>query len=172
MHKPRNIARLAANDRTYAGSVQVPVPIRRQGYRIAHRLLRSWWFIARPHVQGVKCALTDGDRVLLVRHTYGHPEWDLPGGGIRRGEEPVAAAQREMEEELGVRIDDLRPLGAISVRPYQAHDRIHCFHAELGAPELTIDHGELAEARWFPRAEMPAKLSRYVRRILARVQPR
>jgi 8-oxo-dGTP pyrophosphatase MutT (NUDIX family) len=171
MHKPRDIARLGANDRTYAGSVQVPVPIRRQGYRIAHRLLRSWWFIARPQVRGVKCALTDGERVLLVRHTYGHPEWDLPGGGIRRGEEPAEAAQREMEEELGVRIDDLRPLGDISIRPYRAHERIYCFHAELGSPELTIDRGELADARWFRRAEMPAALSRYVRTILARVQP-
>lgn len=172
MHKPRNIARLAANDRTYAGSVQVPVPIRRQGYRVAHRLLRSWWFVARPHVQGVKCALTDRDRVLLVRHTYGHSEWDLPGGGIQRGEQPLDAARREMEEELGVPIDNLRPMGQVSVRPYRAHDRIHCFHAELGPVELTIDRGELAEARWFPRALMPTELSRYVSEILARLEMR
>jgi 8-oxo-dGTP pyrophosphatase MutT (NUDIX family) len=172
MHKPRDIARLEGNDRTYAGSVQVPVPIRRQGYRVAHRLLRSWWFIARPHVRGVKCALTDGDRVLLVRHTYGHSEWDLPGGGIRRGEQPSDAARREMEEELGVRIDELRPLGEIAIRAFGAHDRVHCFHAELGPAELTIDRGELAEARWFPRALMPTDLSRYVPRILDRLRAR
>ena len=172
MHKPREIARLAAMIGRTLGSVQVPVPIRRRGYRIAHRLLRVWWFVARPHVQGVKCALTDGDQVLLVRHTYGHPEWDIPGGGIRRGEEPLAAAQREMEEELGIRIDGLRPLGEISLRAYRAHERIHCFHAELGAAELTIDRGELAEARWFPRDRLPAELSRYVSTILARLRAR
>jgi 8-oxo-dGTP pyrophosphatase MutT (NUDIX family) len=152
--------------------VQVPVPLRRQGYRVAHRLLRSWWFIFRPHVRGVKCALTNGDRVLLVRHTYGHSEWDIPGGGIRRGEEPVDAARREMEEELGVRIDDMRPLGQVSVRAYRAHDRVHCFHAELGPVELTVDHGELAEARWFQRNLMPAELSRYVSEILSRIPGR
>jgi NADH pyrophosphatase NudC (nudix superfamily) len=75
-----------------------------------------------------------------------------------------------MEEELGVRIDDLRPVGEFKGRAYQAHDRIYCFHAELSAPELTIDHGELEEARWFPRAEMPAELSRYVALILGRVR--
>ena len=170
MHKPRDGARLDANDRTYAGSVQVPVPLRRQGYRIAHRLLRSWWFVARPHVQGVKCALTDGESVLLVRHTYGHSEWDMPGGGIHRGEEPMAAARREMEEELGIGIDNLRPLGEIRGRAYQAHDRIYCFHAELLAPELTIDRGELEEARWFPRAQLPDELSGYVTLILGRVE--
>jgi 8-oxo-dGTP pyrophosphatase MutT (NUDIX family) len=135
-------------------------------------LLRAWWFVARPRVQGVKCALTDGDKVLLVRHTYGHSEWDIPGGGIRRGEEPLAAARREMEEELGVQIDGLRPLGDISLRAYRAHDRIHCFHAELGAAKLTIDYGELADARWFARDQLPAELSRYVLTILDRLRAR
>jgi 8-oxo-dGTP pyrophosphatase MutT (NUDIX family) len=96
----------------------------------------------------------------------------MPGGGIRKGEEPADAARREMEEELGIRIDDLRPLGAISVRAYQAHDRVHCFHAELSAPELTIDRGELEEVRWFSRSELPAERSRYVGRILGRLKSR
>jgi 8-oxo-dGTP pyrophosphatase MutT (NUDIX family) len=149
--------------------VQVPVPIRRQGYRVAHLLLRSWWFIARPQMRGVKCALTDGDRVLLVRHTYGHSEWDLPGGGVKRSEEPPAAARREMEEELGIQIDDLRSLGQLKSRVYRKHDRVDCFHAEIGPAELTIDEGELEVARWFPRDRLPAELSRYVRPILTRL---
>jgi 8-oxo-dGTP pyrophosphatase MutT (NUDIX family) len=120
----------------------------------------------------VKCALTDGDRVLLVRHTYGHDQWDIPGGGIHRGEEPLAAARREMEEELGVTIDDLHPLGQLSVRPYRARDQIHCFHAELGPVELTIDEGELAAAKWFAQDELPRKASRYVDRVLALVNQR
>lgn len=147
--------------------MEVPVPIRRQGYRVAHFLLRTSWFIARPHIRGVKCVLTDGDRVLLVRHTYGQRVWDLPGGGIRRGEPAVSAARREMHEELGVQLDGVTALGDVSVRPYRARDRIHCFHAELGPAELTIDKGELAAARWFPREQLPTDISRYVRPILA-----
>ena len=42
--------------------------------RIAYAGLRTYWFLApAPSVVGVKCVLTDGDDVLLVRHTYGTP---------------------------------------------------------------------------------------------------
>ena len=147
--------------------MQLPVPLRRQGYRVAHRLLRSWWFIARPNVEGVKCLLTCGDRVLLVRHTYGRGEWDLPGGGIRRDEPPAEAARREMEEELSLQLGELRALGEIQARPYRARDRIYCFQAELSTPEVTIDEGELAAAEWYPRGQLPRDINRYVSRVLA-----
>ena len=171
MHKPREIARPGANNRTYAGTVQLPVPIRRQGYRIAHRVLRVWWFIARPSVQGVKCVLTDGDRVLLVRHTYGNQDWDLPGGGVRRGEEPLAAALREMDEELGVRLEEMHPLGQISLQAFGANNRVHCFQAEIGPAELTVDEGELAAVSWFARDQLPSEVGRYVLALLRRLQP-
>jgi ADP-ribose pyrophosphatase len=40
--------------------------------------------------------------------------WELPAGLIEPGEDPAAAAARELEEELGFRVsaDELRPLGA------------------------------------------------------------
>jgi len=44
----------------------------------------------------------DGDRVLLVRKTYGN-RWDIPGGYINRGGESLAeACRREVREELGL----------------------------------------------------------------------
>jgi 8-oxo-dGTP pyrophosphatase MutT (NUDIX family) len=147
--------------------VQLPIPLRRQGYRLAHRLLRGWWFIARPNVHGVKCLLTNGDRILLVRHTYGHGAWDLPGGGIHRDEAPADTARREMQEELGLQLGELKPLGELHARPYRSHDRIHCFHAELSTLELTIDEGELLAAEWFPRRQLPRDVNRYVLRVLA-----
>ena len=58
------------------------IRVRRLAYRIAAQLLR----VLRPLVPidwgGVKCVLTDGYRVLLVRHTYGSRLWDLPGGAV------------------------------------------------------------------------------------------
>ncbi len=147
--------------------MEVPVGLRRLGYRSAHRALRVWWFLARPEQQGVKCVLTDGDRVLLVLHTYGRREWDLPGGTKRKGEPPLETARREMEEELGVQLDNLRELGELPARPYRARDIVHVFHAELSNPALTINLGELAEAKWFPRENLPAKRSRYLSRMLS-----
>jgi ADP-ribose pyrophosphatase YjhB (NUDIX family) len=149
--------------------VWLPVPIQRLGYRVAYAVLRTWWFIRRPKLSGVKCVLTDGNEVLLVRHTYGPRAWDLPGGGIKRGEAPATAARREMTEELGVSIDDWRPLGTVTVIVDHRRDLVHCFQAQAPERELTIDRGELAAAGWFDRDGLPSDLGRYAGRILAYV---
>ena len=149
--------------------MRFPVPIRRLGFRVAHRLLRVWWFARRPRQNGVKCVLTDGDNVLLVRHTYGRSVWDLPGGGIKRDEPPLDAARREIEEELGVRLEGWRDLGTVGLTEYHRHDTIHCFQADLNGKPLTIDRGELDTAEWFSRRQLPRDVGRYVNRIIALV---
>ncbi|MGW7643848.1 NUDIX hydrolase [Streptomyces bobili] len=46
------------------------------------------------------------DRVLLVDPTY-KPGWEFPGGVVERGEAPARAGMREVEEETGVRLEDV-----------------------------------------------------------------
>jgi ADP-ribose pyrophosphatase YjhB (NUDIX family) len=146
----------------------VPVRLKRLAYRFAYTVLRTYWFFRRPKLSGVKCVLTDGDEVLLVRHTYGSRAWELPGGAIKRGESPAAAATREMTEELGVSIDDWRALGAVMVTVDRRRDLVHCFQADSPERELTIDQGEIAEVGWFSRTRLPEDLGRYAGPILAR----
>lgn len=43
-------------------------------------------------------------QVLLVEPTY-KPSWELPGGGIEADESPRTACAREVEEELGLRLE-------------------------------------------------------------------
>jgi len=148
----------------------LPVPIRRLIYRCAYRVLQVVWFVTRPNKVGVKCVLTDGNLVLLVRHTYGDRDWDLPGGSIKRHEQPGTAARREMGEELGVRIDHWQALGEVEANKHHRRDVLHCFQAELSSHPLTIDHGELATARWFPRDALPRDLGDYVLPVLARAE--
>jgi 8-oxo-dGTP pyrophosphatase MutT (NUDIX family) len=130
--------------------------LRRLGYRVAFRVLQVRWALLAPDLEGVKCLITDGDRVLLVRHTYGPRAWDLPGGAARRGESALATARREMEEELGLGDLDWRPLGELRGRMYHRHDAIHLLTA--AAPtgtELRLDLGELEAAAWFERDRLP-----------------
>jgi 8-oxo-dGTP pyrophosphatase MutT (NUDIX family) len=149
--------------------VTVPIGLRRLAYRGAHTALRAYWFVRRPRVEGVKCVLTSGQQVLLVRHTYGRRDWDLPGGAVKRGEPPLSAAQREMHEELGIDIGDWVSLGPVLASAYHRRDRMHCFQAELDDEDLTVDRGELAAVKWFERAELPPDLNGNVPQILARV---
>jgi 8-oxo-dGTP pyrophosphatase MutT (NUDIX family) len=148
---------------------RLPVGARRLAYRLAYAGLCAYWFIRRPRSQGVKCVITDGDQVLLVRHTYGRPAWELPGGSIKSREDPIGAARREMREELGVAIDDWNALGEVHGRQQHRRDTLHCFQVELHQPAFAIDLGELYEARWFLRTRLPAERGRYVNPILARL---
>ncbi len=150
--------------------MQAPLAPRRLGYRVAYRLLQIYWSAIRPHSKGVKCVLTSRDRVLLVRHTYGQPDWELPGGSLRPGERPLLAARREMHEELGVTIEDWRALGELDATMNHRPVTLHCFQAELEQPAVKVDRGELAIAGWFRRSQLPADLGRYVRPILSRTE--
>jgi 8-oxo-dGTP pyrophosphatase MutT (NUDIX family) len=157
-----------ASKTAYAAFVRLPIPLRRLAYRCAYALLFAYRFIVRPRLTGVKCVLTDGDLVLLVRHTYGPREWDLPGGGIKRRERPAIAARREMHEELGILIEELRDMGEVLARLHNSPVTVHCFRAELQTPAVAIDRGEIAAARWFPHRGLPHNLGRLVRPVLAR----
>jgi 8-oxo-dGTP pyrophosphatase MutT (NUDIX family) len=150
--------------------MRLSVQARRVAMRVAYAGLSTYWFLVRPQVVGVKCILTDGHDVLLVRHTSGNRAWDLPGGTVRRREAPRNAARREMSEELGRRFEDWTDLGELFVNTNRHHDNLHLFHTRVADRRLDLNLTELAEAEWFPRDALPADLARYVLPILSRVR--
>ena len=95
----------------------------------------------------------DGDRILLVRKTYGNG-WDIPGGYAEIGESPAAACQRELKEELGIHRDvqrllvvDWAPLGGEGDKILYVFD---C--GELGADQnrIQLTGNELDRWEWVP----------------------
>ncbi|MGZ4276149.1 MAG: NUDIX hydrolase [Solirubrobacteraceae bacterium] len=145
------------------------VALRRLVYRTGHRVLRVWWQVRAPRAHGVKCVVRHGHDVVFVRHTYGDREdWELPGGGIRRGEEPRDAAAREAREELGVDVADWRPLGSFQARGYGRVVTISCFEGRPATRALELDLGEIAEARWAPVWAPPQPLGKDVGAVLRR----
>lgn len=61
---------------------------------------------------GAYAVLTRGDQVLLTHQAAPWPEFQLPGGGIDKGESPLHALHREVFEETGWSISAPRRLGA------------------------------------------------------------
>ena len=59
---------------------------------------------------GVRIILEKDRKVLLVKHTY-HPQWFIPGGGVKKGETLEGAVRRELAEELGADLGELRLFG-------------------------------------------------------------
>jgi len=58
------------------------------------------------------CIITDSEENILLLHRNGNRmEWEVPGGKLGPGESSEAAAVREIDEELGVKVELIRKLG-------------------------------------------------------------
>ena len=133
---------------------------------------RVWWRVAKPELRGVRVVATDADgRILLIRHAYGDTtRWRLPGGGVKRRETPIEAAERELREECGLGWRDPVEFGCYDSWIEGAHDVVTLFTARSdGTPQP--DRFEVAEARWWP-ADTPPPLSPATARRLDEVAGR
>jgi 8-oxo-dGTP pyrophosphatase MutT (NUDIX family) len=123
-------------------------------YRLGFPLARIWWRLRRARHEGALVAVYVGSSLLLVRSSY-RSAWNFPGGGIRAGEAPEAAARRELSEEIGVTAPTLRPAGAITGFWDGRRDRVHLFELRLQRlPALQLDNREIVAARLVSPGEL------------------
>ncbi|MGD2133188.1 MAG: NUDIX domain-containing protein [Maricaulaceae bacterium] len=136
-------------------------------YRATAPLIHVWWRFSRGMTLGVRvAALDEAGRVALIRHTYKHG-WELPGGGVERGETAEAAARRELEEEANAAVEG--PFELVSVHANFAVLRgdhvlfYRCRARSLGARPADR---EIAEVRWVGPDDAPDELTAGARRRL------
>jgi len=123
--------------------------------RVGFPLARAWWQLRRPRHEGALVAIYVGRGLLLVKSSY-RAEWSFPGGSIQRGETPDAAAQREMEEEIGLSPYKLLPAGSVCGNWDGRRDRVHFFELHLDClPELRLDNREIIATRLASPEELP-----------------
>ena len=100
----------------------------------------------------------DGDRILLVRKTYGNC-WDIPGSYVEAGESPASACKRELKEELGIQREVQRLLIVDWAPRVDEGDKIlYVFDCgELGSDEnhIQLASGELDRWEWVPVRQLP-----------------
>jgi 8-oxo-dGTP diphosphatase len=135
-------------------------------YKLGYPLAKCWWFIRRPRTKGVRCIITHGDNVLLIRHTYGSNHWTVPGGGIKPGESPYEAVLREVQEEVGLQVPTATPLEQIYNTDEWKRDTTHFFTATTNQTEVHIDHTEIGEAQWFSLHKLPENTPQILLRFL------
>ena len=106
--------------------------------------------------------IEQGGRLLLGRRAGppGKGLWDIPGGFVEPGESFEEAVVREIREETGLRVADLRFIGSLpDVYGHRRTPTINtCFRAMRyeGEPKPADD---LAELRWFAASELPNELA-------------
>lgn len=107
----------------------------------------------------VICLVHDGrDRAVLARQTLWPSRlFSLLAGFVEAGESFESCVVREIAEEIGLEVRDVRYLGS-QPWPFPRSLMIG-FHA-LGDPDqdFAFNDGEIAEAAWFTRAEVRAAL--------------
>lgn len=133
--------------------------------KLMYPLFKLYWFIFRPKAHGVKCVIQNDGRILMIRNTYGHKFWTFPGGGVDKGETAEQAIRREIMEEVGVTVRDLRKIGAFFTTAEHKKDTVTVFTGESDGDQLKIDKGEILEARWFLPDKLPIT-SQYAQKVL------
>jgi 8-oxo-dGTP pyrophosphatase MutT (NUDIX family) len=109
--------------------------------------------------------LTGSGEVVMIRqyrHGLRDVTLEIPGGLVDPGEEPAAAAGRELTEETGYRAADLVLIGATNPNPALFGNRVHTFLAtgleRIGPPsnpgheETVVELVPEAELRGIVRA--------------------
>lgn len=90
--------------------------------------------------------VTAEGKLLLVtqyRHAAGKRLLELPAGTLERGEEPLDAVSRELQEEVGHIPGRIEPIGGFFVAPGYTTEYIHLFVcSELSVSKLDGDEDE------------------------------
>lgn len=94
----------------------------------------------------------EGDLLLGRQPRFPAGRYSALAGFIEPGESIEEAVAREVFEEVGLRVGEVR-YTASQPWPFPSSLMIGC-HATALSRELTIDRAELDDARWFTRAEV------------------
>ncbi len=112
---------------------------------------------------GVFGIITDNDGRVLLCHRRDYDLWNLPGGGVKRGESPFDALTREIKEETGLEAKPTHLTGVYS-KPHK-NEIVLSFVCQITGGEITLTD-EADKIEYFEVGKIPKNtLLKQVERI-------
>jgi len=111
--------------------------------------------VAYPRVApAVMCLARRGSELLLARSPrFARGMYSALAGFVEPGETIEQCVEREVQEEVGVKVRNLRYFGS---QPWPfPHSLMIAFHAEFDSGEIGIDAVEIEDAQWFSSVNLP-----------------
>ena len=108
-----------------------------------------------PQIEPCMIVLVNkGDKILLARHAQRNTVfYSCLAGFIEAGESAEHAVAREIEEEVGIKVKNIKYRGSQS---WPFPDQLMlAFTAEYESGEIKKQEDEIADAQWFDRSDLP-----------------
>lgn len=106
------------------------------------------------HPGGASVLCVYEGKVALVRqfrYAYQEELLEIPAGKLEKGEDPMLAAKRELEEETGLIASELKPLFTLYPTPGYTNEKIYIYEAEgVKAGAQRLDEGEFLNVEYMP----------------------
>jgi len=116
------------------------------------------------HPDAVTILPVDAEGNVWFIRQYRHPAkqtlLELPAGTLDGNEDPAVAAQRELQEEIGMRADTLEEIATFYLAPGYSTELMHVFLATgLTPSSLPQDEDEVIELAKVPAADVLAQVT-------------
>lgn len=143
-------------DHQYCGRCGVPTEIAagERALRCPRCGLSSYPRISPAIIVAVTRVTDAGEQILLARnHRFPTGRYSVIAGFVEAGETLEECAVREVHEEVGVHIHNIRYFGS---QPWPFPNSLMIgFTAEYAGGEISLEESEIAEAGWFSPGAMP-----------------
>ncbi|MFH1012545.1 MAG: A/G-specific adenine glycosylase [Candidatus Peregrinibacteria bacterium] len=122
-------------------------------------------------IQVAVAVIAKGNRVFIQKRPAGGLMpglWEFPGGKIEKGEKVREALCREVKEEVGIKIKNVRPITVIQHAYTRFKVDLHCFSADFQSGRVSLKAA--SDGRWVSVKKLadypfPAANARLIHRL-------